>query len=90
MKDLHRVKLTGQDLWEVVGGGETGAPQEAGDVMRKWKIKTGNALFVLKTTVEEDLLEHIRDVDNPKAARDLFVALFNSASVPFTACPKPG
>jgi len=25
--------LQGQDLWEVVGGGETGAPQEAGDAL---------------------------------------------------------
>jgi len=45
-------------------------------VMRKWKIKVGKPIFVLKTTIE-DLLKYICNVDNPKMAWDAFVALFS-------------
>ncbi|XP_073014586.1 uncharacterized protein [Primulina eburnea] len=57
--------MQGQDLWEVVNGSEVTQP-EAEDVhgtLRKWKIKAGKAMFVLKTTVEEDVLEHIKDLN---------------------------
>ena len=53
--------LQGQDLWEVVAGTETTPPDNA-DALRKWRIKAGKALFVLKTTIEEDLLEHICNI----------------------------
>ena len=52
--------LQGQDLWEVVAGAETVAPpKESTESLRKWRIKADKAMFVLKTTIEEDLLEHI-------------------------------
>ncbi|KAJ0868283.1 putative RNA-directed DNA polymerase [Helianthus annuus] len=38
--------------------------------LRKWKVKAGKAMFILKTTVEEELLDHIKDAVNPKAAWD--------------------
>ena len=70
--------LQGQDLWEVVAGTETvPPPKESGDssrkkdgaeALRKWRIKAGKAMFVLKTTIEEDLLEHIWDAETPKEA----------------------
>jgi hypothetical protein len=34
-------------------------------------------MFVLKTTIEEDLLEHIRDVDTPKTAWKTLEKLFS-------------
>jgi len=50
--------LQGQDLWEVVAGTETvPLPKESGDssgktngaeALRKWRIKAGKAMFVLK------------------------------------------
>ena len=53
--------LQGQDLWEVVGGDEATQPvmEDANGILRKWKIKTSKAMFVLKTIMEEEMLEHI-------------------------------
>ena len=71
--------MQGQDLWEVVNGTEV-RPLEAEDAngtLRKWKIKAGKAMFVLKTTIEEEMLEHIRDAKTPKEAWDTFAKLFS-------------
>ncbi|KAE8692620.1 tir-nbs resistance protein [Hibiscus syriacus] len=71
--------LQGQDLWEVVGGGEVTQPatEDANGILRKWKIKAGKAMFALKTTIEEEMLEHIRDAKTPKEAWDTFVTHFS-------------
>nr|CAD1844160.1 unnamed protein product [Ananas comosus var. bracteatus] len=70
--------LQGQDLWEAIGGAETTPPpKENGEVFRKWRIKAGKAMFVLKTTIEEELLEHIKEADTPKAAWDTLASLFS-------------
>ncbi|KAE8676544.1 hypothetical protein F3Y22_tig00111584pilonHSYRG00119 [Hibiscus syriacus] len=71
--------LQGQDLWEVVGGGEVTQPatEDANGILRKWKIKADKAMFALKTTIEEEMLEHIRDAKTPKEAWDTFVTLFS-------------
>ncbi|KAK3027858.1 hypothetical protein RJ639_041492 [Escallonia herrerae] len=56
--------LQGQDLWDVINGADTTPPNAASEsakVLRKWKIKTGKALFVLKASTQKDLLDHIRD-----------------------------
>jgi hypothetical protein len=37
----------------------------------------GKALFALKTTIDDDMLEHIRDVKTPKEAWDTFAKLFS-------------
>ncbi|XP_073057015.1 uncharacterized protein [Primulina eburnea] len=71
--------MQGQDLWEVVNGSEVTQP-EAEDIhgtLRKWKIKAGKSMFVLNITVEEDVLEHIKDVKTPKEAWDTFATLFS-------------
>ncbi|GKD99061.1 hypothetical protein Tco_1382958, partial [Tanacetum coccineum] len=34
-------------------------------------------MFALKTTVEDDVLEHIRDAATPKVAWDTFTELFS-------------
>nr|TKV95143.1 hypothetical protein SEVIR_9G341700v2 [Setaria viridis] len=67
-----------QDLWEVVVGaeimpppkesGDSSSKKERADALRKWRIKANKAMFVLKTTIEEDLLEHIRDAKTLKEA----------------------
>ncbi|KAH9726925.1 hypothetical protein KPL70_008466 [Citrus sinensis] len=71
--------LQGQDLWEVVGGSEVTQPaaEDANGILRKWKIKAGKAMFALKTTIEEEMLEHIRDAKSPKEAWDTFATLFS-------------
>ncbi|KAH6795253.1 hypothetical protein C2S52_005730 [Perilla frutescens var. hirtella] len=68
--------LQGQDLWEVVGGKETTPPEKA-EALRKWKIKAGKAMYALKTTVSENLLEHIRAATTPKEAWDNLATLFS-------------
>ncbi|KAF1891109.1 hypothetical protein Lal_00001248 [Lupinus albus] len=70
--------MQGQDLWEVVSGNEVKQPkvEDVNGILRKWKIKAGKAMFVLKTTVEDDVLEHIRDTKTPKEAWDVFAKLF--------------
>ena len=71
--------MQGQDLWEVVNGNDVSQPEaeDASGTLRKWKIKAGKAMFVLKTTTEEDVLEHIRDAETPKDAWDTFAKLFS-------------
>ncbi|XP_070661719.1 uncharacterized protein [Malus domestica] len=70
--------LQGQDLWDVVGGNEvTQQEEDTSDILRKWKIKAGKAMFALKTTVEDDMLEHIRKAKTPKEAWDTFATLFS-------------
>ncbi|KAD4982652.1 hypothetical protein E3N88_19323 [Mikania micrantha] len=70
--------LQGQDLWDVDGGDvEPPVRDDAQGVLRKWRIKAGKALFVLKTTVEEELLDHIREVGSPKEAWDALKILFS-------------
>ncbi|GMI77806.1 hypothetical protein HRI_001449800 [Hibiscus trionum] len=70
--------LQGQDLWEIVAGTDTTPPpKENAEALRKWNIKAGKALYILKTTIEEDLLEHIRDEKTPKAAWETLAKLFS-------------
>ena len=71
--------MQGQDLWEVVNGSEITQPEaeDANGTVRKWKIKAGKAMFALKTTIEEDVLEHIRDAKIPHEAWNTLVELFS-------------
>ncbi|RLM53041.1 hypothetical protein C2845_PMPSC006801 [Panicum miliaceum] len=87
MESYLQSYLQGQDLWEVVAGIETVPPpnesgdcyskKDGADALRKWHIKALKAMFVLKTTIEEDLLEHIRDVEILKRAWETQEKLFS-------------
>nr|CAB3452138.1 unnamed protein product [Digitaria exilis] len=57
--------------------GEGASKKESVESLRKWRIKAGKAMLVLKTTIEEDLLEHIRDVETPKEAWETLGILFS-------------
>ena len=74
-----RSYLEGQDLWEVVNGSDTTPPENA-EALRKWKIKAGKAMYVLKSTIEDELLGRIKDEDTPKAAWDTFASLFSKTN----------
>ena len=67
--------LQGQDLWEIVAGGETTPPENA-EALRKWKINAGKALFAIKTNIEEEMLEHIRHVNTKGCVGHLFYTIF--------------
>jgi len=67
--------LLGQDLWDIVGGSNITAPRDD-DEHRRWKIKTGKALYALAVTIKDNLLPHIRSAQTPREAWDNLVALF--------------
>ncbi|WJZ96746.1 hypothetical protein VitviT2T_015399 [Vitis vinifera] len=71
--------MQGQDLWKVVNGSEITQPEaeDVNGILQKWKIKTGKVMFALKTTIEEDVLEHIRDAKTPYEAWNTFTKLFS-------------
>ena len=52
-------------------------PLEDIGALNKWKIKIGMTMFTIKTTIDEELLEYIRDKSTPKEAWDTFAALFS-------------
>ncbi|KAG6385352.1 hypothetical protein SASPL_154185 [Salvia splendens] len=61
--------LQGQDLWELIAGAETEVPRdvpENAESRRKWKIKCGKALFALRTSINKEFIDHVRDVSSPK------------------------
>jgi len=71
--------MQGQDLWEVVNGSEVTQPEaeDANETLRQWKIKVGKAMFALKTTIDKDVLEHVRVAKSPKEAWSILAALFS-------------
>lgn len=68
--------LQGQDHWEIVGGNETEQLREA-ETLKKWKVKVGKFMFAIKTTIEKDMLEHIRDTKTSKEAWKTFTKIFS-------------
>ncbi|KAK1413456.1 hypothetical protein QVD17_35229 [Tagetes erecta] len=70
--------LQGQDLWNVVNGNDTRMPiNDINGSQGKWQIKAGKAMFVLKTTIDRDLIDHIQDVEYPKQAWETIETLFS-------------
>ncbi|CAH9133317.1 unnamed protein product, partial [Cuscuta epithymum] len=67
--------LLGQDLWDIISNDNTSPPTNA-EELRKWKIKAGKAMYVLSVTIEDELLQHIKDAKTPKEAWDTLAALF--------------
>ncbi|XP_057518481.1 uncharacterized protein LOC130799401 [Amaranthus tricolor] len=83
--------LQGQDLWEVVGGCNTILPEPKivtvdsdkestvveNEAFRRWNIKADKAMYVLKTTIDKELVEYIRKAETPKVAWDTLATLFS-------------
>ena len=70
--------LQRHDLWEIVGLSETTPPEDdSNDALRKWRTKAGKTMFFLKTTIREEMLEHIWNDKTPKEAWDTFVMMFS-------------
>ena len=42
--------------------------EEDDEDLRKWKVKAGKAMYVLKTTIDKELVEYIRKAETPKVA----------------------
>ena len=70
--------LQRQDLSDAVAGSETTmSEKDPNGVLHKWRIKASKTIFALKTTIEEGMLEHIRNDKTPKEAWDTFMLLFS-------------
>ncbi|KAL0453678.1 UNVERIFIED_CONTAM: hypothetical protein Slati_1345900 [Sesamum latifolium] len=57
------VYLQGQDLWELVAGGNAEIPADTTENVEsrwKWKIKCGKALFALRTSIGKEYIDHVR------------------------------
>ncbi|KAF2294049.1 hypothetical protein GH714_007036 [Hevea brasiliensis] len=67
--------LLGQDLWEIVGGVKTSAPTNS-EYLKKRKARVGKAMYALSISVEDELLQRIKDAKTPKEAWDTFAELF--------------
>ena len=69
--------LQGQDLWEIIVGTESISPPPTdNDNLKKQRIKARKAMFAIKTTIEEEMMEHIRDLTTPKEAQDSLALRF--------------
>nr|DAD19360.1 TPA_asm: hypothetical protein HUJ06_020823 [Nelumbo nucifera] len=64
--------LQGHDLWDLVTGDDT-LPDDTLQLVnarRKWKLKSGKALFALKTSISKEYIDHVRKLDSPKEIWD--------------------
>ncbi|KAF2309174.1 hypothetical protein GH714_001041 [Hevea brasiliensis] len=70
--DAHKL---GHNLWGLIDGATITPPTDDKE-KRAWMIKAGKAMFALKTSMEDDLLKHIKDAKSLKEIWDTYVALF--------------
>ncbi|XP_022026663.1 uncharacterized protein LOC110927306 [Helianthus annuus] len=69
--------LQGKDLWQVMNGTKTRQPtNDINSTIGKWQVKATRVMFIIKTTVDEDVLDHIQDLEFPKQAWDTLETLF--------------
>ena len=76
--------LQGQDLWDLMAKNDMKMPPDTPDTMearRKWKVKYGKMLFVLRMMVNKELIDHIRDLDTPKDVWETLEKLFPKKNV---------
>ncbi|TYK31536.1 uncharacterized protein E5676_scaffold172G00180 [Cucumis melo var. makuwa] len=64
--------LQGQDLWNVVGGTKVNPLEDV--ALKKSNIKARKAMFAIKTTIDEEMLEHISIMETPKKAWHKFAS----------------
>lgn len=71
--------LQGQDMWELVVSADIGIPTdtlENAKPQRKRKIKYGKSLCVLKTSINKEFIDHVRDVTSLKEYWETLERLF--------------
>jgi len=79
---IMRSYLEGQELWEIVGGSDTTAPEATGTeastaAARKWKAKAGKSLYVINLSVEDSIFKYIKDAKTPKEAWDILTSRYS-------------
>ena len=76
MGNIDGVLFTRQDLWEVICGNDVKPPTKD-TTLKKWNIKARKAMFVIKITIEEEMLQYIKKAKTLKEASDTFVTIFS-------------
>lgn len=71
--------LKGQNLREIVCGGEAEEPGDEVELQR-WKTRAEAALDVLKASVQQKLEERLRNVRNPKEAWEILAEMFSDTN----------
>ena len=51
------------------------------EARRKWKVKCGKMLFVMRTAINKELIDHIRDLGTPKDVWETLEKLFSKKNV---------
>ena len=51
-------------------------PSTEDAALKKWNIKAGKAIFSIKSTIKEEMLQHIKKIKTPKEAWDTFAMIF--------------
>ena len=68
--------LQGQDLWEIVCSNDV-KPLIEDAALKKWNIKAGKLMFAIKSTIEEEMLQHKKKKAKIlKEAWDTFAMIF--------------
>ena len=71
-------------MWDLIEGDDTqilaDTPQNA-ELRRKWKIKCGKALFTLRTLINKEYIDHIRDLKSPKQVWETLQKLFTKKNI---------
>ncbi|KAL0444456.1 UNVERIFIED_CONTAM: hypothetical protein Slati_2168300 [Sesamum latifolium] len=60
--------LQGQDLRDLIEGDEISIPTDTSqnaELRRKWKIKCSKALFFVRTSINKEYIDHVRDLKSP-------------------------
>ena len=71
--------LQGQDLWDLIYGAETVIPEDTpqnAEPRRKWRIKCGKAMFVLRSSISKEYIQHVREMNSPKEVWETLDRLF--------------
>lgn len=72
--------LVGEDLWDVVNGNNTDAPEntpENAEATKKWRQVNAKAEFVLKTSISPALFDHIIGCKSAREIWETLNRLFN-------------
>ena len=66
--------LQGHNMWKIVGRSEVMSLEDA-TALKKWKVGAGKAIFAIRFTIEDAMLEHIRKAKTLKETWDTFKAI---------------
>ena len=65
----------GHELLDIITGSDT-IPLTDDEATKRWKVKTGKAMFVLSITIEDEFLQRIKNAKTPKEAWNTLATIF--------------